>query len=628
LALMVVFAAMFSVEVASAQVDPFAARPLGRIDCTARGVPTNVRAEGLAELLGDFELNCTNNGNPDLNSNYVQYVDTNIDIELLNSNFTGSDNVGASGFSEAVMIINENNAWNPSTASDVFDLGDACGAADERFPCPQKGLFVSGDTRIVFNDVQFPVPFAPNVVASAPLSCSDFADNSATGCFPPETTVRITNLRGNATVFGLGDSLPDITARLTITGPAQIFVDDNIKTVATPRIGLFSDIDGVAEGLQCIGFVNEEAVVTLEEGFAASFKTLGAPSFHQGSGNIQENGYPLLQTNSPTGSPQNNARTGGGASQATRFRIELSNIPEGVSVTAPREVFVGVGDCETPSGEDLCLRLVTGTNADGGGGTVSTSTGSYSVPLSNGAGLIVYEVIDADPFALEDISIVLDIDAPFDEDEPDLPAVGAGQARVTFGPLCEGDADCADVTNDYEVPRFIDSGGDPETIVVIVRCTTTLLWPFVTNQFGFDTGIVVSNTSLDWIGTPPQRGACTFHYIGRTGIDGPMPDEDVSSELEGGDQVAFTLSSGNSNYLINGAPDFQGFIVAQCEFQYAHGYAFIQDGFTGIPTLAQGYLALVIPLGDDGDRHPGDWHCNWDDGGDCSNDGLGERLSH
>jgi hypothetical protein len=39
-------------------------------------------------------------------------------------------------------------------------------------------------------------------------------------------------------------------------------------------------------------------------------------------------------------------------------------------------------------------------------------------------------------------------------------------------------------------------------------------------------------------------------------------------------------------------PTYQGYVIAVCNFQYAHGFAFILD-----PALhvAQGYLALIIP---------------------------------
>ena len=84
------------------------------------------------------------------------------------------------------------------------------------------------------------------------------------------------------------------------------------------------------------------------------------------------------------------------------------------------------------------------------------------------------------------------------------------------------------------------------------------------------------------------------HYIGNVGDDGLTPDTATSSIIEGGEQMTFTLSAGNPVWGIDPTPDFQGFLVVMCEFQFAHGYAFITDGAAGIPTLAQGYLALVL----------------------------------
>jgi len=40
-------------------------------------------------------------------------------------------------------------------------------------------------------------------------------------------------------------------------------------------------------------------------------------------------------------------------------------------------------------------------------------------------------------------------------------------------------------------------------------------------------------------------------------------------------------------------PNFQGYMIAICQFQYAHGFAFISD--LGARNLAMGYLALVVP---------------------------------
>jgi hypothetical protein len=143
------------------------------------------------------------------------------------------------------------------------------------------------------------------------------------------------------------------------------------------------------------------------------------------------------------------------------------------------------------------------------------------------------------------------------------------------------------------VPRFIETNA-PQTVLSIIKCNTTILFPFVTNQAGFDTGLAISNTSKDWLGTDPQNGTCTIHYHGETTGGGAAPADQTSIVINGGEQLIFTLSGGNTDQGIAGAPDFQGYVIAVCEFQYGHGYAFITDGFGGIPNLAQGYLALII----------------------------------
>jgi len=51
-------------------------------------------------------------------------------------------------------------------------------------------------------------------------------------------------------------------------------------------------------------------------------------------------------------------------------------------------------------------------------------------------------------------------------------------------------------------------------------------------------------------------------------------------------------SNGHSN-VSSQRPGFQGYMMVGCDFQFAHGYAFISD--FGGQKLAQGYQALVLP---------------------------------
>jgi len=107
------------------------------------------------------------------------------------------------------------------------------------------------------------------------------------------------------------------------------------------------------------------------------------------------------------------------------------------------------------------------------------------------------------------------------------------------------------------------------------RTMTRLLFPFVTNQAGFDTGIAISNVSSDPFGTEQQDGNCTIHYYGRM-IDGSAPlRRQASSVIRAGEQLTFNLSSGGTG-LISATPGFTGYLIAECRFK-ASGFAFLSD---------------------------------------------------
>jgi hypothetical protein len=77
-----------------------------------------------------------------------------------------------------------------------------------------------------------------------------------------------------------------------------------------------------------------------------------------------------------------------------------------------------------------------------------------------------------------------------------------------------------------------------------------------------------------------------------------------------------------TNTLQTIAPNFQGYMFAVCNFQYAHGFAFISD--VGARNLAMGYLALIIPDPGTGNRNAAPGGCNGVTG--CAT--SGESDSH
>jgi hypothetical protein len=176
-----------------------------------------------------------------------------------------------------------------------------------------------------------------------------------------------------------------------------------------------------------------------------------------------------------------------------------------------------------------------------------------------------------------------------------IPALGTSTVAGSYAPLSTAGTAQRWNSSSHGHPRFIDDSTDENTFT-INSCSTSLLWPYVTNQGGFDTGMVISNTSKDPWGNNEQHGACTIYYYGFTTGGGAAPAPVDTPDVPAGQHAIWTLSSGGTVQTAGGSiaavPGFQGYVIAICQFQYAHGYAFISD--IGASKLAQGYLALIL----------------------------------
>jgi len=115
----------------------------------------------------------------------------------------------------------------------------------------------------------------------------------------------------------------------------------------------------------------------------------------------------------------------------------------------------------------------------------------------------------------------------------------------------------------------------------LTSCATTLLFPYVLNSGGYDTGMALTNASA---GTSvSQDGTCSVMFYG-TGV--PSTNPYVTGPITAGTVGTFTVSSVASG--------FQGYAIATCNFQDAHGFSFITDGY-GQPGhgYSEGYLAPI-----------------------------------
>jgi hypothetical protein len=282
----------------------------------------------------------------------------------------------------------------------------------------------------------------------------------------------------------------------------------------------------------------------------------------------------------------NGSRCAGLADHGTRLMARWSNLPQGV------QVFVGVYESGTTNVNSR-IRLIS-TDGNGAGAfdpveaTSSSAGGLAPVSLTGGSGVAVWEVVEANSIMTEEIAVDFAF-AFVSNTTSNLPALGSGGAvSGSFAPL----STVTTASSSAPIPRFVDTAED-EDVITVNACSTNLLFPFVTNQSGFDTGIAISNTSQDPFGTATQAGACTINYYGNTTGGGAAPAAQTSGVVAAGAQLLFVVSSGG-NLGVAGTPGFQGYIIAQCAFQYAHGFAFVTDGPVGAANVAEGYLALVM----------------------------------
>ena len=388
--------------------------------------------------------------------------------------------------------------------------------------------------------------------------------------------------------------------------------------------------------------------VTLTEGYAASFKRktaafLPATITDVNDGNNTTYAFPQnvpgFNYNSESGfePPATNGTQFGFATQGDRFLLVFNNVNAGVSLWVPQYVALvvaatGASGAPSPgnggavgavwqggwlqlvaSASDLSGNVTSvapvptatfggavGTFFAGGAspflGPVAAITGVPLAPFNaavqlSGTGstlTAVYETVNADPAAIEKASIPVGVS--YTANTPNnLPAPGQSTVTASFAPL----STVQTATSSDPIPRWCNKSNAANSFKINV-CTCNLLFPFVTNTSGFDTGVAIANTTLDVYGTAPQNGTITLNFFGSLpGTPAPAPiTAQISSTINAGTELVFTLSGGNGGQNIQPEVGFQGYILAVANFQLCHGFAFISD--LGAQKLAEGYLAIEI----------------------------------
>jgi len=506
-----------------------------QLNCTAfvANQPT-LRQEGTTEPAGDILISCTTPtlplqgaaAGPQTLSLYVQGA-------AITSRQLYTGTAPTSLPTEAALLVND----NVSSA--------AVGGASP----PTQGFLQNG--ALVFSGFTLPS-----------------SGTQTNGLF--NFTIRVTNVRVNANSLAAGAF---VTGTVLSTFGLQ---NQQNLVLGAIQSSLSVSVSSVTNFAQCTSTPTAGTAIstlTIKELVNTAFKSPAVAAVNSTPGQWYQNGVNTeSQTVLPSAvfttctAPQTCVNTLGAvpgqADSATRIRVNFSNIPAGVQLSLPASVGSATSSLQATTSGDIGAFSLAGSSI-----TLTTSGSvTYEVRAQNGSN------ID---------SFTIPVTVTYTYTPPSTPNVGTILASATYAPTS---AEVTTLNPSFGIPRFADTSV-LTPIFTISACESDLLFTFMTNQAGFDTGFEIANTSSDPFGSPAQNGTCTLNWYG----SGPAAGTATTTP---------SVASGTAyvNLVSTVAAGFQGYMIARCNFQFGHGFAFISDGY-GQPGrgLSQVYLASIIP---------------------------------
>ncbi len=480
-----------------------------------------------------------------------------------------------------------------------------------------------------------------------------------------QRVLRITNVRINAFELSQGGSgLETVQAYISINN-VQATVNNSNVTVGYVQPSLTGSFLNPANGkplttpslYQCIAETKYEvAQLQFTELFGTAFKTrvnggvngTGIVGTYAGntvstvSGAAIQN-IPGFVYNSESGFITNFGATtlevaqnaSGLADYGTRLKATFGNLPAGVSVyvsdtnendgaatgapgsgTASQEAW-GVTSAIAGSPE-LAFLVGSETGASYSGAPPAAGALTQLTPASNGSAEAIWEVVQTLPNTKENYDFGVYVTYP-----AGIAAESGVSASLSYAPTPGGagvtftTSNAGNASSTFTIPRFnLEAIPSGVPFLNIVSCNTALLFPYVTTAFlvagqsGFDTGISIANTSTDPFNTPPETGLCNLYWYGGTpGSTTATATNPQTSVLgAGGVGSAVPIISGTTALTLasQSVPaNWSGYMIAVCNFQFAHGYASVTD--VGVRNIMAAYLALVIGNATSGLRGGSGW---------------------
>jgi hypothetical protein len=294
----------------------------------------------------------------------------------------------------------------------------------------------------------------------------------------------------------------------------------------------------------------------------------------------------------------------------TRLKATFNNVPSGVTLFVSTHDVINDfnGGFATTAGYtgSKAVLVVSETASDGGSGSGPAAiaqsntfgiapTGAVLVPYApvpinaaTGTGAAVWEIIATNPNQIDTVDFGLYINYAANAAANSPAAPSTISVTLSFAPTPTSgqftSTTGAAASASLPIPRFSDSLDITKNAANIALCTTPMLFPYVINVNGFDTGMAIANTTSDPFGTAAQAGTCSLWFYGSSAPTATGTNPFTTPIVATGTVYA--------NLASTLAPGFSGYMIANCNFQFAHGFAFVSD--VGARNLAMGYLALIF----------------------------------
>jgi len=582
------------------------------IVCNASAsVTPNLRHEGYTELVGDILLTCTGatGATPIPSGSPIPQAD----IQVTVTGAPVTSRILSGTVTEALLVVDDPQPGNQTACSNPLNPAVVC----QDF----------GDGGLTFNQTETPPKYNVFQGTQPGGPSSSIISFLGVPVDPPVSgtrSYRITNIRINATVAAAGaGGFTPVLAFVSSSSSTSVTIQNPQNYVGFVANGLSATTASTSPAFfQCLTYgTTTVGSVTFTEDFATAFKIQGGSSqnspgtiYYSESGlELEVNGYTDIGT----------------ASASTQLQTTITNIPAGVTIYVDNwaQSPASVG-CTSPGVSNAGCTLISDATlvtsgsppADPGTNTITAVTDGTASSVT-----VVWWIPNTNPVAID--SLKFNIYASFTGVPPSSPPAGLVTAAVSgFSPQL------ASYSTTGPIPEFsstVNVATTPTTLFTVSLCQTILLFPYVTDFTGFDTGIAISNTSLDTgsgipVGANAQPGTCNVTFYGGGAIASTLGTNGVYTSpavIAPGETWGFSMSSIDPGYGSTPTYGTTGYAIALCNFQYAHGASYVSD--TGIRNFLATYLALIIP---DAPRAAQPFICSAD-GGSCSAQ-TGEQLVH